>query len=205
MSDTPETGTPDVPVFFASTEGQTRKIAERLAVVLRGEGFDSRPVLLGGPGTDALDWNRVRGAIVGGSLHIGTHQPAVAAFVGSHVQQLNARPTAFFSVSLSAASKNASERDAAQRLADALPKAAGWTPLRTVSLAGRLAYTQYGFFKRLALKRIARKEGAPTDTSRDYEFTDWNAVERLARDVSAAIREGDGGRTASTQSGVPAA
>ena len=37
------------------------------------------------------------------------------------------------------------------------------------------------------MKRIARKEGAPTDTSRDYELTDWTEVERLAREFAMTM------------------
>ncbi len=32
---------------------------------------------------------------------------------------------------------------------------------------------------RFVMKRIARSEGASTDTSRDYEYTDWSAVARF--------------------------
>ena len=33
------------------------------------------------------------------------------------------------------------------------------------------------------MKRIARKAGAPTDTSRDFEFTDWAALDRFVGDT----------------------
>jgi menaquinone-dependent protoporphyrinogen oxidase len=51
------------------------------------------------------------------------------------------------------------------------------------SFAGALAYTKYGFFKRLALRYIAWRVGAPTNPARDYEFTDWEAVTRFAETV----------------------
>jgi menaquinone-dependent protoporphyrinogen IX oxidase len=38
------------------------------------------------------------------------------------------------------------------------------------------------------IKRIARKEGAPTDTSRDYDLTNWTHVEKLAREMANRIR-----------------
>jgi len=31
------------------------------------------------------------------------------------------------------------------------------------------------------MKRIARKSGGDTDTSRDYEYTDWAAVDDFAQ------------------------
>lgn len=31
---------------------------------------------------------------------------------------------------------------------------------------------------------MMKRGGHPTDTSRDYDYTDWDAVERLARDFA---------------------
>jgi menaquinone-dependent protoporphyrinogen oxidase len=178
----------EVPVFFATSEGQTRRIAERLAAALHGHGIDSRAIDVAGPAAAQVDWTKVRGALVGASLHIGKHQKTADRFVRAHAFELNTVPSAFFSVSLAAASKNEKEVDAAESIARAFPAARGWRPEMIVSLAGRLAYREYGLLVRWVIKRIARKEGAPTDTSRDYELTDWTQVERLARDMAEKIR-----------------
>lgn len=39
----------------------------------------------------------------------------------------------------------------------------------------------------MVMKWIARREGAPTDTSRDYELTKWDDVDSLARDMARRI------------------
>ena len=116
------------------------------------------------------------------------------AFVRSHAADLTRVPSAFVSVSLSAASKNAKEIEAAEKLARAFPVSCGWTPARIASVAGRLAYREYGFFIRWVMKRIAKKEGAPTDTSRDYELTNWEEVDELAREMASRIRAKGSGR-----------
>jgi menaquinone-dependent protoporphyrinogen oxidase len=177
----------EVPVFFATTEGQTRRIAQRLATVFHGHGIDSRAIDVAGPAAALVDWTKVRGALVGASLHIGKHQKAADRFVLAYASDLNAVPSAFFSVSLSAASKNEKEVDTAESLARAFPAARGWTPELIVSLAGRLAYREYGLLIRWVMRQIARKEGAPTDTSRDYELTDWTQVEQLAHEMARRI------------------
>ena len=46
----------DVPVFYTTTEGQTRRIAERLAAVLREHGRASRAIAVGSPDASAIDW-----------------------------------------------------------------------------------------------------------------------------------------------------
>jgi len=177
----------DIPVFYATTEGQTRRIAERLVAAFRDKGFISRAIDVASSDVDYVDWQRVRAAVVGASLHVHRHQRAAAAFVGEHAAELNARPSAFFSVSLATASKSPVERDAAARLAREFTAAGGWHPDENVCLAGRLAYTQYGFCTRFIMKRIARQQGAPIDTSRDYEFTNWDEVARLADNLTRSI------------------
>jgi menaquinone-dependent protoporphyrinogen oxidase len=170
----------DIPVFYATTEGQTRRIANRLVDAFREKGFVSRAFDVASFDADCIEWERVRAAVVGASLHRSRHQRAAAAFVRQHAADLNARPSAFFSVSLAAASPMPVEREEAARLASGFPAEAGWHPQKVVCVPGRLAYTHYGFLMRFIMKRIARRRGAPTDTSRDYEFTNWDDVRFLA-------------------------
>jgi menaquinone-dependent protoporphyrinogen IX oxidase len=37
------------------------------------------------------------------------------------------------------------------------------------------------------MKRIAKKAGAETDTSRDYEYTDWSALDRCVDEIFREI------------------
>jgi menaquinone-dependent protoporphyrinogen oxidase len=176
-----------VPVFFASTEGQTALIAIRLAEVLHEHGLDSQAIDVSTSEAATIDWTCVRGALVGASLHIGKHQKSATRFVHAHAADLNAVPSAFFSVSLSAASKNRNEVEEAERIARAFPAAHGWKPCFILSVAGRLAYREYNFLIRFIVQRIAKKEGGSTDTSRDHELTDWDEVDRLGREMATAI------------------
>jgi menaquinone-dependent protoporphyrinogen oxidase len=179
----------DVPVFFATTEGQTRRIAERLAEDLRDQGLTSQAFDVNSPEAAALDWSRVRGALLGASLHMQRHQRRAYRFVGKHVDDLNRVPTGFFSVSLAAASADPDEKAAAFRLAESFPDHQGWKPSMVLSVAGRLAYTKYGFFTKRIMQAIARKEGAPVDASRDYELTNWEKVDRLAMALAGVVKE----------------
>jgi menaquinone-dependent protoporphyrinogen oxidase len=178
----------DIPVFYATTEGQTRRIAERLAEFLRRRGFTSEAIEVTTPEASAIDWHAARGVFLGASLHLGKHQPSAVAFARAHAGELSACPSTFFSVSLSAASAHARELMAARELAEAFATETRWHPGRIACIPGRLAYTQYGFLKRMVMRMIAKREGASTDTSRDHEYTDWEAVERLAREMSDVIR-----------------
>jgi menaquinone-dependent protoporphyrinogen oxidase len=178
----------EVPVFYASTEGQTRRIAERMAGRLRLRGLLASAIDVTSPQAAAVDWTAVRGAMLLGSLHIGKHQPAARRLVVANLARLNAVPSAFFSVSMAAAAKNPVDVESARTIASDFPTAAGWRPDAVECVAGRLAYTQYGFITRWLMKRIARKEGGATDTSRDWEYTDWDAVDRFADAFAGRVR-----------------
>jgi menaquinone-dependent protoporphyrinogen oxidase len=72
-----------------------------------------------------------------------------------------------------------------QRMIDVFINDTGWRPARVLPVAGALAYSRYNFIVRFVMKQIARKAGAPTDTSRDYEFTDWAALDRFVNESLA--------------------
>ena len=178
----------EVPVFYATREGQTRRIAKRIADRIRRHGLDSRAVPITSEEASQVDWGRVRGVALGASLHLHRHQPEALAFARAHRQALSALPSLFFSVSLAAASVRATEAEAARRIAEQFAAAAGWTPSQVASVAGRLAYTQYNWFVRMLMRRIAVKEGGSADTTRDHEYTNWEQVERLADELADAVR-----------------
>ena len=60
-------------------------------------------------------------------------------------------------------------------------------PARPVRLKTDAAEPDATPIGRQVMTQIARKERAPTDTSHDYEFTDWEKVEHLARAVDGLI------------------
>lgn len=177
----------DVLIFFATSEGQTRRIAERIARDIGARGFNARAIDVAAVDAGGIDWDNVRGVMLGASLHAGKHQHAAVEFARRHRDRLNLYPSAFFSVSLSAASSKPEEVAIAARLARELPEKAGWKPTAVECFGGRLAYTQYGWFIRWIMRRIAQKEGGPVDIARDHEMTDWNAVARFATRMADEI------------------
>jgi len=176
-------------ILYGTSYGQTAKIARRMDDLLTASG---ETVIL----VDASNQPRgltpreFDGVIVGGSIIRGRHQKSVRRFVHVHWDVLNAMPSAFFSVSLAAVSPTPTEREEVAKLAADFPVEAGWHPHKVVCVAGRLAYTRYGFLTRFVMKRIARRRGAPTDTSRDYEFTNWDEVACLADAIVRKVAAG---------------
>jgi menaquinone-dependent protoporphyrinogen oxidase len=181
----------DVLVFYATTEGQTRRIAERIASDMRARGFNSRAIDVSSVDPARVDWDNVRGVLLGASLHAGRHQRGAAMFAKAISPRLGLYPSAFFSVSLSAGSANPEEVQTAARVAREFASAAGWNPSEIVCFAGRLAYTRYGWLTRWMMKRIAKKEGGPVDTTRDHELTDWDAVARFTTRMADEIENAE--------------
>ena len=184
----------DIPVFYATTHGQTRRIAENLVATFRGKGFTSCALDVARPDAIRVDWDHTEATVVIASLHAQKHQRAAAAFCRQSAHYLNRRPSVFLSVSLAIASDDAKERSEAARIAQEFVNKAAWTSAKVICLAGRLAYTHYGWLTRVVMTRIARRHGQPTDTTRDYEFTNWDEVARIADDI---VRRIAGGQTRS--------
>jgi menaquinone-dependent protoporphyrinogen oxidase len=178
-----------VPVLYATTNGQTQRIAERIAARLRARGLESAAFDVASAEAGSIDWKEVDGIVLGASLYRGKYQPRAVEFARTHRDALNARPSAFFGVSLSAASRNPEEVEAARKLAERFAERAEWKPSSIASFGGALAYTRYGFIIRFIMRRIARKEGAPTDASRDYDLTNWAEVERFANGMADVVLE----------------
>jgi len=184
------------PVFFATREGQTRKIADRVAADLHAHHID----------VDIIDVRNARAPIpwpeyavgfVAASVHARHHEREMIVFVRRHRNELTHLRAVFLSVSLSEAGAedpNAPADRRAQAAADARGMIdvfigkTGWRPARSVPVAGALAYTRYNFLIRFVMKRIARKQGASTDTSRDHEFTNWPALDTMVDEVAGPAR-----------------
>lgn len=178
----------DVPVFYTTVDGQTRRIAECLSETLRAEEFTSTPIEIGSTEADRFDWTKARAVFVGAPIHYGKHVRSAGVFVQRHREVLNARPAAFFSVSLGCGFAIAPEVEAARAEARAFLKETGWQPELNASFGGMLAYRRYGFLRRMMMRRLARKAGGPIDTSRNHEFTDWRDVQALAREMASIMR-----------------
>jgi menaquinone-dependent protoporphyrinogen oxidase len=167
-------------IVYGTTEGQTRKIAQRIAAVAEARGHEAR-LVDGATLTSALTRGETDAILTGASLHRGRYQSAVERFVRTNRALLNSLPSAFFGVSLFAASRDEEHRKEAHKLIARFLAETGWRPARTASLAGALLYRRYGFLKRLLMRLIVWREGGDTDAGRDYEYTDWEAVEGFAR------------------------
>lgn len=169
-------------IVYATTEGQTRKIVRRIAEMARGHGCEA--VVLDSTTNPPPVGGHYDAVIAAGSVHAGRHQKSLVAFVRRNRDMLRRVPNAFVSVSLTAVNTDAPAQAAAQACVDRFVRETEWRPRVTWLTAGALMYSRYGFLKKRMMRWIAKKNGGDTDTTRDYEYTDWA---RLEQQVSAFL------------------
>lgn len=172
-------------IIFGSAYGHTERIAQRIALGLGQAGHDVR-CIKGDRLPADLALEDYDAAVLAASVRYGRYQRYIEAFVRRHLARLNAMPSAFVSVCGAAGSPGDGPNLAQQYLAKFL-RETGWQPRTTRSFAGDLAYTRYPFLVRWMMKAISRRTGRPTDTSRDYDFTNWDDVERFARELATGL------------------
>ena len=175
---------PRVLVLYGTNEGHTQDVVKVLRdamtvaspqVSVHLHAIENAPA--GTAGHDAV--------VLGSSIHLGAHHPEVEAWARDNSSELATVPSAFFQVSLSsAAPAHAGE---ARAYVDHLVEATGWHPDLVGLFGGALLYTRYGYAKRHLVKAIAKHEWLGTDTHRDYDYTDYDAVRHFGADVARLV------------------
>lgn len=168
-------------IVFASSHGQTERIAQAIAARLRERGgrVDVCDVHAGTPPRpDDYD-------VVGLGSHVrhGKHDHAIHRYIDRHLSSLLARQSFFFSVSLTASDK------------PYLPDPGGYIygttyatsfrPDDSAAFAGALPYRRYNPFRRVLMKLRSSRHGHPIDTSRDHDLTDWTDVRLFADSIAS--------------------
>ena len=176
-------------VLYGTTEGHTARSAGAIADALRAQGIEVDAVEAGMDDPRADDY---AGVVVAASVHASRYQRLGTAVGGG--QSSGARGKAVrVRLDLSGGSCNGNRRCRREvnAIVDRFLMTTGWRPMWTKSVAGALRYTKYGWLTRWIMQRIAAKAGGDTDTTRDYEYTDWQDVrafaERFGRVVVAPV------------------
>ena len=160
-------------IVYGTTEGQTRKIAWRMAARAKELGHEAELH----DSADLASKIQIRAfaaIIIAASVHQQVHQETISGFAIAHRDSLNSNQTAFVSVSLSAALD--SDRVEAQKYVDRFIAETDWRPTKVLLLAGALRYSGYDYFKQQIIKYIVMKGHSSENIERDYEFTDWEVL-----------------------------
>jgi menaquinone-dependent protoporphyrinogen oxidase len=172
-------------VVYGTNEGQTQKIARFVSERLARQGH--QVVTADASAVPTLpDPRRFEAVLVAASVHLGRYQAPVIQFVREQRAAISARANAFLSVSLAAAGHENDDVAGVKKCVADFVQASGWAPQRVHHVAGAFRYTAYSLPTRYVMKYIAWRKGAPTDTQRDYELTDWDDVAHFADTFASA-------------------
>lgn len=173
-------------VVYASTDGQTARISDRMAQAFRELGHEAACFDAGAlpPGLEPAAFD---GILVGASVHAEGYQRRIGRFIRRDLAALRDRPSAFYSVCMGIASKDPKGREHALEIPRTYVAKLGWIPDVIEVFAGALTFSRYGFLRRPIMRWIAKREMGNVDTHRDYEFTDWEHVDTFIRRFADAV------------------
>ncbi len=170
-----------VGIFYETTEGHTRKVVDVLKEKLEGDGYDV--IVKRCKEARAGDLEGVDLVVVGASIHMGKHQKKAFKFIKNNLGAIAERPSAFFTVCLSARRLNPEDESEVEKYERELTDRTGWKPDLVRTFAGAIQYTRYGRIKRSLMEKIEAERGGETDTSKDHVFTDWKEVGEFAEEL----------------------
>jgi menaquinone-dependent protoporphyrinogen oxidase len=170
-------------VVYGTKHGHTEKIARRIAERLRESGSEADVT---SPKEKLVrDLRSYDGVIIASGVWYERHAKAIEQFVFRNASVLSGLRTAFVSVS-GAASTDAG-RATASECVEKFYSYTQWRAGETFLIGGGEPYTKYGWFTKWMMLRIARKHGRTRDPQRDYDYTDWKAVDSFARKFAEAL------------------
>jgi len=173
-------------ILYVTKHGQTAKIARHIAESLLARRHDVE--LVDAARLDReLELSKFQHILVVAPIYMGGYPRAIERFVRKNSEVLAQISSAFLSVGLAVASRTSDGEAQTRAVVERFVKRTGWRPRRIELIAGALPYSKYNFFTRFALRRIAAHEGGDTDTSRDYEYTNWNAVDQFALETAHSL------------------
>jgi len=179
---------PNALIVYATTDGQTRKISERIQQTLRDRGLET--TLVDVDKAAELDPSRFDGVIAGASVRYGKHDPKMARFLDGNRDAIVQRPNAFFSVNLIARKPEKRDLDGNKYLRKFLDRLS-FSPGHVEIIAGMLDYPSYRFIDRIMIQMIMKITDGPTGGTEVIEYTDWAQVDDFASRMADAILSSD--------------
>lgn len=174
-----------IAIVYGTGQGQTARVAERIAQTLRDEDFVV-DVLHGQKLPVAFSVSAYDAIIIGASVQSGGFQRYITRFVKDHIVEIQGRPSAFFGVSMTQA--DPVNRARAMNPINRFLRNTGWNPDLVASIAGSMAYLSRRWLMRVIWRHVPLPDKRERDPS--YEYTDWDDVARFASEFAAVVRTG---------------
>jgi menaquinone-dependent protoporphyrinogen oxidase len=171
-------------LFYATRDGQSRRIAERIADRLAVQGIVVLPQNLALVSASPPDVAAAQLVVVVAAVRYGFPLPEAEQFLADYQKLSNPPQLVLLSVNLTARKpgKDTAEGNVYLRKSIARHRLA---PAFALAIAGRLDYSRYGFWDRQLIRFIMRLTGGPTDPATSIEYTPWHVVDEVALRIAA--------------------
>jgi menaquinone-dependent protoporphyrinogen oxidase len=170
-------------LFYATRDGQSRRIAERIASRLANHGIATLPRDLAGGLPAPSSLRAARLIVVVAAVRYGAPLPEAEQFLASYRTLTDPPDLVLLSVNLTARKqgKDTVEGNAYLRKSIARHRLA---PVFALAIAGRLDYSRYGWWDRQLIRFIMKLTGGPTDPRTCIDYTPWDVVDDVALRIS---------------------
>ena len=121
--------------------------------------------------------------IIGASVKYGDHNKKIYDFIKNNKILLETKKTGFFSVNATARKSEKNKPETNPYVIKFLKKT-NWTPDNIGVFAGKIDFPNYNFLEKYIIKVIMWITNGPTDTSKTFEFTDWEDVKKFSDKIN---------------------
>jgi len=158
---------------YSTVDGHTKTICKKILSYSKTSQVDILPI------DSSINIDDYDTVVIGASIRYGKYRKEIFEFIKKNEEILNSKDNAFFSVNVVARKENKNKPETNPYLIKFLNKIS-WQPKILDVFAGKIDYPKYKFLDKYAIKFIMWITKGPTDTSKVYEFTDWNRVKSFA-------------------------
>ena len=162
--------------IYSSSNGQSLKICETL-------NEEKESLILNIDRLNSVNLDNFDQIIIGASVKYGDHNKKIYNFVKNNKILLKRKKTVFFSVNATARKSEKNTPNTNPYIIKFLKKT-NWKPDHIGVFAGKIDFPNYNFLEKYIIKLIMWITNGPTDTTKTYEFTDWNAVKKFSREIN---------------------
>jgi menaquinone-dependent protoporphyrinogen oxidase len=171
-------------LFYATRDGQSRRIAERIAKRLADDGIPALAHDLAGASPTPSSLTGARLVVVVAAVRYGLPLPEAEQFLAGYRKLREPPQLVLLSVNLTARKpgKDTVEGNAYLRKSIKRHRLA---PVLALAIAGRLDYSRYGWLDRQLIRFIMKLTGGPTDPATCIDYTPWGVVDDIALRIAA--------------------
>ncbi len=174
-------------LYYATRDGQARRIAERIADRLAEKGISASPQGLAAASPVPQKLAEARLVTLVAAVRYRRHLPEGERFLAIYRTLRAPPPLVFLSISLTARKpgRDTAEGNIYLRASIARHRLA---PALALAIAGCLDYARYRWLDQQLIRFIMKLTGGPTNLTTSVEYTPWNVVDDVALRIAELYR-----------------